>query len=612
MANVQKKQHTIRVHIHNEFNSGPDFESTNMFKAQEGPACNKTKSVTLSNTDECDIPPAKRRRLQGTLTKTLITEYQRLAWEALKENIKDKVKEADRSNLSAISRGLFKCNILRGRGLVANAIIRAQLISPSSTPVYAALVCKIHRKLPIISKLIFKRLILLFRRTHQRNDKIRCLAIIKFISHLINKNMLRETVALQMLLFLLENSNDHNTELAVQLLKECGEKLLHASRQELDFVCTTLTNLPDESSLNKLTQDIHEIIFAAATKEPVVERGLNLVDKNSQYAHVLQLADSCDPDDILDVFKHDAKYVINEHEYKQMRKRILDENTTDEDESCSNTSDSDEEESCSTTSDSDEDESSSNVTDNDDEDNGNEEKQELIIVDPIETDLVTLRHKICLTIQASIDAEECAHRLLKMDSYNRLNEELCQMIVDICAQQPAYECFFGLLGERICLLEDKYVYWFRWSFQHQYGQYAIAHHMENVKLSNVAKFFAHLLVTESISWNAFASIYLSNKNAISSHVYLKHLFLELFEFFGFTKLKNHLTDPTLTDYFKGLFQHNNPEDARFCINFFTSIGLGRITDELREFIISNPIPAPPARISVYNEILQNFYDRHGR
>ncbi|CAF4904479.1 unnamed protein product, partial [Rotaria magnacalcarata] len=55
----------------------------------------------------------------GALTKTLITEYQRLAWKALKENIKDKVKEADKSNLSAISRELFKCNIIRGRGLVA-------------------------------------------------------------------------------------------------------------------------------------------------------------------------------------------------------------------------------------------------------------------------------------------------------------------------------------------------------------------------------------------------------------------------------------------------------------------------------------------------------------
>ncbi|CAF2063531.1 unnamed protein product, partial [Rotaria magnacalcarata] len=577
MANVQKKQHSIRAHIHNhnEFNSGTDFQSTNMLKAHEGPACNKTKSVTLSNTDKCDIPPAKRRRLQGALTKTLITEYQRLAWKALKENIKDKVKEADKSNLSAISRELFKCNIIRGRGLVANAIIRAQLRSPSSTPLYAALVCKIHRKLPIIGELIFKRLILSFRRAHQRNDKIRCLAIIKFISHLINKNMLRETVALQVLLFLLKNSKEHNTELAVQLLKECGEKLLHASREELDFVRATLTKSLDESSLNKLTQDIHEIVFGAPTKQPVVERGLNFVDKYSQYAHILQLDDPCDPDDILDVFRHDAKYVINEHEYKQMRKRILDENTTDEDESCSNTSDSDEEE------------SSSNVTDNDDEHNDNEENQQLIIIDRIETDLVTLRHKICLTIQASIDAEECAYKLIKMDSYNRLNEELCQMIVDVCAQQPTYECFFGLLGERICLLEDKYVYWFRCSFQYQYGQYAIARHMENVKLRNVAKFFAHLLVTESISWDAFASIYLSNKTAISSHVYLKHLFLELFEFFGFTKLKNHLTDPTLADYFKGLFQHNNPEDARFCINFFTSIGLGRITDELREFIISN-------------------------
>ncbi|CAF4263881.1 unnamed protein product, partial [Rotaria magnacalcarata] len=60
--------------------------------------------------------------------------------------------------------------------------------------------------------------------------------------------MLRETVALQVLLFLLKNSKKHNTELAVQLLKECGEKLLHASREELDFVRATLTKSLDESS----------------------------------------------------------------------------------------------------------------------------------------------------------------------------------------------------------------------------------------------------------------------------------------------------------------------------------------------------------------------------
>ncbi|CAF4577066.1 unnamed protein product, partial [Rotaria magnacalcarata] len=47
-----------------------------------------------------------------------------------------------------------------------------------------------------------------------------------------------------------------------------------------------------------------EIVFGAPTKQPVVERGLNFVDKYSQYAHILQLDDPCDPDDILDMMQN--------------------------------------------------------------------------------------------------------------------------------------------------------------------------------------------------------------------------------------------------------------------------------------------------------------------
>ncbi len=43
-----------------------------------------------------------------------------------------------------------------------------------------------------------------------------------------------------------------------------------------------------------------------------------------------------------------------------------------------------------------------------------EEKQQTII-DQTETNLVTLRRTIYLTIQSSIGAEECAHKLLKMN-----------------------------------------------------------------------------------------------------------------------------------------------------------------------------------------------------
>lgn len=41
-------------------------------------------------------------------------------------------------------------------------------------------------------------------------------------------------------------------------------------------------------------------------------------------------------------------------------------------------------------------------------------------------------------------------------------------------------------------------------------------------------------------------------------------------------------------HFSGLFPRDNPKNTRFSINFFTSIGLGGLTDELREHLKSVP------------------------
>ena len=58
---------------------------------------------------------------------------------------------------------LFRENLVRGRGLFARALIRAQLASPGFTAVYAALLSIVNSKLPDIGELVIKRLILQFR-----------------------------------------------------------------------------------------------------------------------------------------------------------------------------------------------------------------------------------------------------------------------------------------------------------------------------------------------------------------------------------------------------------------------------------------------------------------
>ena len=71
------------------------------------------------------------------------------------------------------------------------------------------------------------------------------------------------------------------------------------------------------------------------------------------------------------------------------------------------------------------------------------------------------------------------------------------MMLDCCGQQRTYEKFFGLLAQRFCMLDRKYVQPFQTIFQEQY---ATVHRLETNKLRNVGKFFSHLLHTDAISW----------------------------------------------------------------------------------------------------------------
>ncbi|KAH9696141.1 MI domain-containing protein [Citrus sinensis] len=63
---------------------------------------------------------------------------------------------------------------------------------------------------------------------------------------------------------------------------------------------------------------------------------------------------------------------------------------------------------------------------------------------------------------------------------------------------------------------------------------------------------------------------------------------ELSEHLGIRLLNERLTDPTMQDSFESIFPRDNPKNTRFAINFFTSIGLGGITENLREYLKNMP------------------------
>lgn len=553
----------------------PEPSVTQSFSAQDEPTAKKKKEELdplLTRTGGAYIPPAKLRMMQEQITDKNSLAYQRMSWEALKKSINGLINKVNISNISIIIQELLQENIVRGRGLLSRSVLQAQSASPIFTHVYAALVAIINSKFPQIGELILKRLILNFRKGYRRNDKPLCLTASKFVAHLINQNVAHEVLCLEMLTLLLERPTDDSVEVAIGFLKECGLKLTQVSPRGINAIFERLRNILHESEIDKRVQYMIEVMFAVRKDgfkdHPVILEGLDLVEEDDQFTHMLPLEDDYNPEDVLNVFKMDPNFMENEEKYRAIKKEILDEGDSD-----SNT---------------DQDAGSSEEEEEEEEEEGeeDEEGQKVTIHDKTEINLVSFRRTIYLAIQSSLDFEECAHKLLKMEFPESQTKELCNMILDCCAQQRTYEKFFGLLAGRFCMLKKEYMESFESIFKEQYDT---IHRLETNKLRNVAKMFAHLLYTDSLPWSVLECIKLSEETTTSSsRIFVKIFFQELCEYMGLPKLNARLKDETLQPFFEGLLPRDNPRNTRFAINFFTSIGLGGLTDELREHLKNTP------------------------
>lgn len=119
------------------------------------------------------MPPARLRALQAAASNDKASpEYQRLSWDALRKSITGIVNRVNIANIKDVVPELFAENLIRGRGLFARSIMKAQAASLPFTPVFAALVAIINTKLPQVGELVLIRLISQFRRSFKRNDKV--------------------------------------------------------------------------------------------------------------------------------------------------------------------------------------------------------------------------------------------------------------------------------------------------------------------------------------------------------------------------------------------------------------------------------------------------------
>lgn len=143
-------------------------------KEPEFDAAAEFAKLTSTRSGGVYIPPARLRAMQAEAAKDKASaEYQRITWDALRKSITGIVNRVNVGNIKHIVPELFQENLIRGRGLFARSVMKAQAASLPFTPVFAALVAIINTKLPQVGELVLTRLISQFRRAFKRNDKVR-------------------------------------------------------------------------------------------------------------------------------------------------------------------------------------------------------------------------------------------------------------------------------------------------------------------------------------------------------------------------------------------------------------------------------------------------------
>ncbi len=513
---------------------------------------------------------------------------QRESWQDQRRVINGTINRLNSGTIKPLIQELFqKVNLIRLRGPLCKSVLSAAVSSPKYSDVYAAIIAVINSKLPEVGELMVNRAILAFRRYYKQRDKASCQAVCVYIVHLFHQGVVHELIVLQLLSILLDGARptDDSVEIAVHVLQIGGQALLDCSSAGVRACTERMRSLLHEGHLNQRVEyRVEELLKARKNgfKDfPSMSEELDLVERDDQITFDTSLDDNgIHKEDELDVFSFDPEFEEHETEWSAIQAEILGLGDSSDDSDSEDDSDSSDDESQ---------EETSPLGDNalpTASDNAN--KQIAVVEDLTEADLVHLRRTIYLTIMSSATFEECAHKLARINVPPGRESELINMLIECCSQERTFLRYYGLIASRFCLMDHRWKDAFMESFSEQYST---IHRLETNKLRNVAKLFSHLLHTDSIPWSVMSIIHLNeDETTSSSRIFIKIVIQEMAEAMGIAKLNKRFEtqDEEQKVWYAGMFPKDNVRNTRYAINFFTSIGLGPLTDDLREFLKNAP------------------------
>ncbi|CUS22525.1 LAQU0S05e07338g1_1 [Lachancea quebecensis] len=469
---------------------------------------------------------------------------QKKSWERLKSYIDLSLQDITRATVVQGYQQLFAVNLLWGERIVVSSILQKQSTEESSEAL-AALAGLVNAQVPQLGELLVKETTSRFLDAFRTHNSRECYAMAALLAELFNYEVLHEILILQVLHLLMEGVSVDSANLATFMLGKCGRQLMLVAKTAHDLTFESLRKFYQENKVEKAAYKRFEDLFNLRKKNySQLPKRIHLPEHQPvTHTFLLDLENNAlTPDKRLEEFRYDPDFLKKEFEFGALKSQLFSSKELD---------------------------TATNV--------------QIPIEDKTQRQDLEMKKKIYLTLKGSLSGDEAAHKILKNKFRDSEKKAVVDILVTACSQEITYSKFYGIVAERLC---SSHKSWKAAFGQSLHDNYATVDEFQANQVRNMGKFWGHILASDYLGFEVFEFFHMNaSETSSAGRVYLKFLFQELVLDLGIEALQARLDEPYIQPFLVNLFPKDDAEKTRFSINYFTAIGLGRLTESMRQALV---------------------------
>lgn len=478
-------------------------------------------------------------------------ELQKNNWGTIGAHVDSVIDNLDDTNIVNSFKSILNVNVIRGKKLVVRYILKYQI--QNDIPfIYATFSYMLNAELAEFGEILTQEATVKFIDGYREKDNRKAMTMVTFLAECFNYEMIHEIVVLQLLHILLENFEDMSLSIVIQLLRISGKRLLEVSKTAHNMVFEKLRELLQSGHLSQSIAQSLESLFdlRRSNYNEVRWTGLSLPGplKNNIHTFMIDREDIRKHSKLLGTFEFDPNFLETEKGYESWKNNILSKLHFDQAE----------------------------VQEQQDE------IHPLVVKDMTSDEDIEFKKNIYLILKSSLSSDEAAHKIIQRRVPDQQKYRVVDILIKSNYQEPTYSKFYGLLSEKLCASHRSWKPAFERIFAENYRG---CDELEPTQLRTLGKFWGHLLASDYLGFEVFSNVHLNEEETNApQRILLKFLLLELVAELGIDQLQARFKEEYIQSFLHGLFPRQNVSNIRYSINYFTAIGLGILTEQMRALL----------------------------